>query len=407
MTSKLRETAKECMMYEERPSTPPEISKYRRSTNLEPGRRFKHHGVVDDYGAMDLDNKVYGITENGRSRIGASDLISHPKPSEMERINTIKAEKVYKQQNREPLGHIPDRGYVLPEKYTVGQQAFGIKSASSLEPAKGLIFPSNIEETVAGADLYKRSHGSYAPGEQRRRGYDWNINPETTRFGAKGDTIAFNGVSKNIADVLNGSSNMKSNVNTVVNTKKVEDFRNMADVLGQSKNLGQDSGLRPKDMVYGRASGTKGLSAAEVLRGKYNEIDNLPDRDLGKSITPGFRNLSYNDRVFGCPSIRNDIPAPQVQRRSIADSQNYGDDVPAQDLINPPAFSDLAIGPMAMNEPRNRQDMLQLFARIGYTFGEELGNHLFYTASEGREFTTINAFRNVLNDFLITQDLKK
>ncbi len=255
--------------------------------------------------------------------------------------------------------------------------------------------------------MYKRSHGSYAPGEQRRRGYDWNINPETTRFGAKGDTIAFNGVSKNIADVLNGSSNMKSNVNTVVNTKKVEDFRNMADMLGQSKNLGQDSGLRPKDMVYGRASGIKGLSAAEVLRGKYNEIDNLPDRDLGKSITPGFRNLSYNDRVFGCPSIRNDIPAPQVQRRSIADSQNYGDDVPAQDLINPPAFSDLAIGPMAMSEPRNRQDMLQLFERIGYAFGEELGNHLFYTASEGCEFTTINTFRNVLNDFLITQDLKK
>lgn len=376
---------------------------------------------------MDLDDKIYGITENGRYRIGASDLINHQKPTELERINTIKAEKVYKQQNREPLGHIPDRGYILPEKYTVGkieldltlfvlwcnafpflfagQQAFGIKSAGSLEPAKGLIFPSNIDETVAGADLYKRSHGSYAPGEQRRRGYDWNINPETTRFGSKGDTIAFNGVSKNIADVLNGSANTKNN--TVVNTKKVEDFRNMADVLGQSKNLGQDSGQRPKDMVYGRVSGVKGLSAAEVLRGKYRESDNLPDRDLGKSITPGFRNLSYNDRVYGCPSIRNDIPAPQVQRRSIADSQNYGDDVPAQDLINPPAFSDLAIGPMAMSEPRNRDSMLQLFARIGYSFSEELGSHIFYTASEGREYTTINAFRNVLNDFLISEDLKK
>jgi len=117
----MRETAKECMMMDERPSTPPEIRKYRRSTNLEPGRRFKHHGVVDDYGSMELDDKIYGITENGRYRIGASDLINHPKPTELERINTIKAEKVYKQQNREPLGHIPDRGYVLPEKYTVGK----------------------------------------------------------------------------------------------------------------------------------------------------------------------------------------------------------------------------------------------------------------------------------------------
>lgn len=188
---------------------------------------------------------------------------------------------------------------------------------------------------------------------------------------------------------------------------QVEDFRNMADMLGQSKNLGQDSGLRPKDIVYGKPSGSKGLSAAEVLKGKYKESDNLPDRDLGKSITPGFRNLVMNDRIFGCPSIRNDIPAPAVNRRSIADSQNYGDDVPAQDLINPPAFSDLAIGPMTMADQRNKADMLQLFARIGYSFNEELGDHLFYTASQGQEYTSINNFRNVLNDFIITEGLKK
>lgn len=102
---------------------------------------------------------------------------------------------------------------------TTGQQAFGIKSASSLEPAKGLIFPQDIDDTVEGQELYKRSHGSFAPGEQRRRGYDWNVDPEKTRFGAKGDTIAFNGVSKNIADVLNGSAN--ADKNGVVNTKKV------------------------------------------------------------------------------------------------------------------------------------------------------------------------------------------
>lgn len=117
----MRDTAKGCMVYEERASTPPEIRKYRRSTNLEPGMRFKHPGVVDDYESMNLDEKIYGMTENNRSRIGAADLISHKKPTELERINMIKAEKVYKQQNREPLGRMPDRGYVLPEKYTVGK----------------------------------------------------------------------------------------------------------------------------------------------------------------------------------------------------------------------------------------------------------------------------------------------
>jgi EF-hand domain-containing family member B len=117
----LRDTAKGCMMYQERASTPPEIRKFRRSTNLEPGRRFKHHGLVDDYDSMNLDEKIYGQTESNRTRIGASDLISHDKPTELERINMIKAEKVYKQQNREPLGKIPDRGYKLPDKYTIGK----------------------------------------------------------------------------------------------------------------------------------------------------------------------------------------------------------------------------------------------------------------------------------------------
>lgn len=153
-----------------------------------------------------------------------------------------------------------------------------------------MIFPVDNPEVNSTSDLYKKSHGSYGPGEQRRRGYNWNIDPETTRFGAKGDTIAFNGVSKNISEVLKGSESYTA---PIVNTKKVEDFRNMGDILGQSKNLGQDSGLRPHDMIYGKPSGSKMVTAADVLRGKYSNADLQPDRDLGKSITPGFRNLTF------------------------------------------------------------------------------------------------------------------
>jgi hypothetical protein len=49
-------------------------------------------------------------------------------------------------------------------------------------------------------------------------------------------------------------------------------------------------------MVYGMQSGVvrKGgkprLSAYEVMKGNYTESDALPDSDLGRSITPGFRN---------------------------------------------------------------------------------------------------------------------
>jgi hypothetical protein len=124
-------------------------------------------------------------------------------------------------------------------------------------------------------------------------------------------------------------------------------------MLGQSKNLGQNSGARPFDQVYGKSvansKGGKGQwVAADVMKGKYTANEQMPDVDLGKSIAPGFRNISLENRAYGCPSIRTDLPNAGNTRRSLADSQNYGDDVPAQDLINPPAFSDLSIPSDAM-----------------------------------------------------------
>ena len=100
------------------------------------------------------------------------------------------------------------------------------------------------------------------------------------------------------------------------------------------------------------------------------------------------------DRAYGCPSIRYDLPKGDPQRRSLADTQNYGDDVPARDLVNPPAFSDLAIEPMTMSQYRNKSKMLELFVRIGMTFRPEVGEALFAEAAQGFDMATINDFRN-------------
>jgi hypothetical protein len=73
-------------------------------------------------------------------------------------------------------------------------------------------------------------------------------------------------------------------------------------------------------MVYGRSSaqihGSKmATSAAEIMRGSYTPEQLLPDKDLEKSITPGFRNINTETRAFGCPSIRTDLPGGN--RRSL------------------------------------------------------------------------------------------
>ena len=395
--------AKECLSFESRPGTPPEIAKYRRSNNLELGKRFQHPGVADDYKNMGLADKIYGQTDKhsiGKST--AASLINLPKASELQRMNNVKAEKVYKTVNREPLGHGPDRSVALPDKFTKGREPFGEKSVSSKEPAKGIIFPDMREDSEEGNELYKRSHGSYQPGEQRSRKYDWNVNVETTRFGRAGDTIALNGVSTNIDNVLKPPPNPNE---VAVNMKRVEDFRNMGDSLGRSKNLGQDSGARPDDIVYGFKPKASGVTAAEVMKGRYRVEDNAQDMDLGKSITPGFRNIALETRAYGCPSIRSDIPAVAVERRSLADSQNYGDDVPAQDLINPPAFSDLAIGPKSLSDEKTKEQLVALFARVGYTLEPRVADHIFDQASQGSGFASVNSFRNALNEFILDNEL--
>ena len=68
-----------------------------------------------------------------------------------------------------------------------------------------MIFPRLTESQEQADELYKKSHGTYAVGEQIRRNYDWRVDPSQMTFGTKGKDIAFNGVSKNIRDALTTS----------------------------------------------------------------------------------------------------------------------------------------------------------------------------------------------------------
>ena len=66
-----------------------------------------------------------------------------------------------------------------------------------------MIFPG-VENVANGSnDIYKRSHGSFAPGEKMSRGYDWHgMDLDKKVFGVKGTSTACNGVSTNVADAL-------------------------------------------------------------------------------------------------------------------------------------------------------------------------------------------------------------
>jgi len=95
--------------------------------------------------------------------------------------------------------------------------------------------------------MYKRTHGNYAPGEQKARNYDWNFNPSDHCFGY-GEKKVLNGA----AMALHNERLEEDFPKTVIIKKTVEDHKAVAnDMLGVSKNLGQGQTNRGPDFVHG------------------------------------------------------------------------------------------------------------------------------------------------------------
>lgn len=86
------------------------------------------------------------------------------------------------------------------------------------------------------------------------------------------------------------------------------------DLLGASKNLGQGQQDRGSEYVHGVRNLTNDdeWNAARCIHGVPTEKELQPDRDLGKAVKPGCRNVVRSDadktRSFGLPTVRNDIP---------------------------------------------------------------------------------------------------
>jgi hypothetical protein len=276
------DTCRACMAFTEPPRTPPEVRMFRRSAKLEPGTRFQNHKMQEDSSSLRLGDRRFGATSDQSSET-TSALISAARPTILQKIRDEQAEKLYKGAQREPLGKGYDRGTVMPAKFSQGAP-FGAAPTQGEGTSKQLIFP-NRNVDPASEEIYIRSHGNYAPGTQLTRNYEWEYDPDHTVFGQKGASIALNGVSHNVQDVLQGTLADRGNL---VNSKTVEDLRGLGDLLGKPRNLGHNSNV-PDGFVYGCKSGKNEWGAGQTIRGEYPIGE---DPEIGKSITPGFRNVT-------------------------------------------------------------------------------------------------------------------
>mmetsp|Transcript_9655 Transcript_9655/g.14692 ORF Transcript_9655/g.14692 Transcript_9655/m.14692 type:complete len:249 (+) Transcript_9655:320-1066(+) len=236
-----------------------------------------------------------------------------------DKFNEIKEGK-YASHQREPLGQGFSRGYEWPEKTENGQIKFGVPS-TGLENAKDILYPQRggHNEPSEVSSLYRKTHGNFAPGEQKKREYEWKVDPNEHRFGYAEKKV-FNGA----ALALHSERHEEAFPKTIIVKKTVEDHKGVAnDILGVSKNLGQGQTNRGPDFVHGikNVQGKDPWNAGRCIHGEPSEREVMPDKDLGKSIKPNCRNVVRKEedtlRSFGVPTIRTDIPNKQF--RSVAD----------------------------------------------------------------------------------------
>lgn len=169
--------------------------------------------------------------------------------------------------------------------------------------------------------MYVKTHGNFASGEQKDRNYEWNFDKTAHRFGY-GEQRLLNGAAMSIHAERFDNAFPK----TVIVKKTVEDVKAVtSDMLGQSKNLGQGKPPMPSEHAYGvkNVVGDNVWNAAKCIHGEPTEMEIAPDRDLGKSMKPGCRNIVRKQedvaRSFGTPTVRTDIPFKE--KRSVADYQ--------------------------------------------------------------------------------------
>jgi hypothetical protein len=316
---------------------------------------------------------------------------------------------VYASTKREPLGKSFSRGHELPTALVTGETPFGVQGEvkPTSSQVKDLVFPIDSLTMTGDAhgssahEMYIKTHGNYAPGQQRRRGYDWGasgIDPDTATFGGLDKEQYLEGVAK----ALNPLRDENNKAAAVIVHKSVEDFKSTNnDELGRVKNLGH--GEKPsEEHIYGVPSRRfVEWGAGRLLKGDYGEQEQAPDPDLGKSLRQGYRNQPDAvdpNRAFGVPCIRNDLPQRDANSKSVADNTNYGNEASAVSLIFPSAGAERGVVESDYVKPYDKVELQNFYASTGIPMDQEEFDSAFETACEldgAGARCTINTFQRV------------
>jgi len=382
-------------LYNPPEACPDHIKKWRKETT--PGKICLHPGVADDADHERVE--IYGRAEPVGVKV--HEVLNTAPKSYLIGKNVEKKEGIYLSHKREPLGKPYIRGHDLPGEFSSGVVGFGRPTPQDVAgtQSKHLLHPDERLVPEAERQLYVKSHANYDPGEQRRRGYSWvdkegPIDPALFRFGGAVKDGEKAGVAKAINPALDPSYKRPP----VVVEKLLEDFRTVStEGLGAVKNLGYGVVAPPAGTVFGMASQAGPEWGVRECIGNYTPEEQQPDKDLGRSIRPGWRNIGPPARIFGVPSIRSDVPAPSL--KSVADHQNYGDEAGAATLLYPPRFADGGVTQADFLTATSKDEIADIFRSAGFQLDESAVDATFERAKtlDPNGLVSVQSFRMALN----------
>eukprot|EP00331_Platyophrya_macrostoma_P007777 CAMPEP_0176430524 /NCGR_PEP_ID=MMETSP0127-20121128/14302_1 /TAXON_ID=938130 /ORGANISM="Platyophrya macrostoma, Strain WH" /LENGTH=419 /DNA_ID=CAMNT_0017812425 /DNA_START=6 /DNA_END=1265 /DNA_ORIENTATION=+ len=345
------------------PSTPEHIKRWRQSYKHSTGQTITHPGKV--YDPLPDQQFPYGIKTKGS--IHVDDVLVNKGDQGVKKFMKDLREDKYASHTREPLGRGYNRGHEFPPIVNNKDFRFGVSTKASESTKEVLYNPVGLFEPEETRKQYIKSHGMYDAGEQKKRDYNWKFNPDNHMFG-KSEKIASDEMKLCLMPENKGGDEFPK---TKIVSKHVEDFRDVAEeAVGKTRNLGQTNPYVNTEHRFGLQLRKKDdWDAAKCIRGEGTKLHVEPDQDLGRSTKHGFRNLTKpgdDNRVFGVPTIRDDIKKPKL--KSVADTTAYGDDPAANEILFPQRFADMGLTLEDFMKPRPKDQIKRIFAAIGYEY---------------------------------------
>lgn len=104
-------------------------------------------------------------------------------------------------------------------------------------------------------------------------------------------------------------------------------------------------------------------------------------------------------RVYGIPSIRNDLIPPNLKK--IQDKSNYGNDGNVWSLVSPSLFAQHGVYERDFLRPRSKEEIKLIFKNIGNDIPQDLFDHIWDQAQTSNPYgeVSVEEFRTILGRF--------